>query len=188
MEMNLMKTSGSVYRYAIYLALAVAFLLLIPLVAMQYSDEVNWSLSDFIIAWFLLFGAGITYKLIARKIGNFTYRAAVGLTVGTALFLVWSNLAVGLIGSENNPANAMYLGVLSTLFIALIISRFKPNRMAFALFATAFAQVVVTVIAIAADLGSPENTPVQLFFINGFFITLWVGSGFLFWYTSRKQP
>jgi hypothetical protein len=40
-----------------------------------------------------------------------------GLAVGTALFLVWSNLAVGLIGSENNPANMMYLGVLAVFLL-----------------------------------------------------------------------
>jgi hypothetical protein len=185
---NIKTPPTSLYPFAVGLALVVAFLLLIPLIAMQLGDEVNWSLSDFVTAWFLLFGAGITYKLAAGRMVNIIYRAAVGIAVATALFLVWSNLAVGLIGSENNPANLMYLGVLAVLVIASIIARFKPYRMALALSATALAQIVVTVIAVIGDLGFPENTAVQLLFINGFFITLWVGSALLFLYTSRKYP
>jgi hypothetical protein len=178
------KTPAPLYIYTIGLAVGAAILLLIPLAAMQFGDEVKWSLFDFILAWVLLFGAGMTYKLIASKTVNLTYRAAVGITVATALFLVWSNLAVGLIGSENNPANAMYLGVLAVLFISVIIARFKPDGMAAALFLTALAQILVTIIAIIADLGYPENTPVQLLLINGFFITLWIGSALLFQFTA----
>lgn len=182
-----MKTPAPLYRYVTGLALVVAFLLLIPLVAMQFTDEVKWNLKDFVTAGFLLFGAGLTYRLVSGKTGSIIYRIAVGIGVATALFLVWSNLAVGLIGSEKNPANLMYLGVLATLFIASAIARFKPYGMALALSATAFAQIIVTIIAIITESGAPENTPVQLIMINGFFIFLWTASAFLFWLVSREN-
>lgn len=182
-----MKMPVTLSRYAIVLALVVAFLLLIPWVAMKYNTGVNWSPIDFAVAGILLFGAGLTYQLAARKIGNIVYKIAVGISVFTSLFLVWSNLAVGLIGNEKNNANLMYLGVLAIVIIAAFIARFKPYGMAIALYAAAVVQSLVTIIAIAAGLGSLENTPVQLILINGFFIALWVVSGLLFQYAARRN-
>ncbi len=89
-----LKTDKTAYRYAIGVALAAAFILLLPLLVMQITDEVVWDLADFAVAWTLLVGAGLTYKLVARKMGNIAYRAAVGVAVATALLLVWMNLAV----------------------------------------------------------------------------------------------
>jgi hypothetical protein len=75
----------------IRIALLTAFLLLIPLAAMQFSAEVTWNLFDFVVAGTLLFGSGLAYELIARKGGNTTYRSAVGVAVAAALLLVWIN-------------------------------------------------------------------------------------------------
>ena len=80
-------------------ALVTGLLLLVPLVAMQLTDEVRWNLADFVVAGALLFGAGATYHLLAARTDNLAYRAAVGVAVGVTLMLVWANLAVGLIGS-----------------------------------------------------------------------------------------
>jgi hypothetical protein len=182
-----LKAPASFSQYAIKLALVVAFLLLIPFVAMQLDNEVNWSPADYVLAFILLFGAGMAYRILIGKTGNILFRLAAGIAAATALFLIWSNLAVGLIGSENNPANLMYLGVLAVLFIAVIIARFNANGMAIALFSTAISQVIVTIIAVIAELGSPENTSVQLILINGFFITLWVISGLLFLFAEQSK-
>jgi hypothetical protein len=179
--------SRNILRAALIPALAASILILIPLIASRITDEVNWSVSDFITAWILLFSAGFTYKLVTINMRNMGYRIAAGITVATALFLVWSNLAVGLIGSENNPANLMYLGVLAALLIGSIIARFKSYGMVLALAATVLAQILVTVVAVIAGLGTPENTPLQLVFINGFFIALWVSSALLFWYSAKRS-
>ena len=183
-----LKTDKTAYRYAIGVALAAAFILLLPLLAMQITDEVVWDLADFAVAWTLLVGAGLTYKLVARKMGNIAYRAAVGVAVATALLLVWMNLAVGLIGNEDNPANLMYFGVLAIGIIGAIIAHFQPQGMARALFATALAQVLVAVIALIAGLGSPENGPLEIVALNGFFFALFVGSALLFQKAARARP
>ena len=183
-----LKTDKTAYRYAIGVALAAAFILLLPLLAMQITDEVVWDLADFAVAWTLLVGAGLTYKLVARKMGNIAYRAAVGAAVATALLLVWMNLAVGLIGNEDNPANLMYFGVLAIGIIGAIIAHFQPQGMARALFATALAQVLVAVIALIAGLGSPENGPLEIVALNGFFFALFVGSALLFQKAARARP
>lgn len=165
----------------IRIALATAFLLLLPLLAMQLTDEVVWDLADFAVAGTLLFGAGLTYELIARTTGNITYRAAVGVAVAAALILVWMNLAVGIIGSEDNLANLMYTGVLAVGIIGAIIARLQSQGMARALFATALAQALVAVIALIAGWGSTGPIwPQDILILTGFFVALWVGSALLF--------
>jgi hypothetical protein len=183
---NMMKNKN-----IIRIALATAFVLLIPLVAMQFSDEVNWSVFDFVVAGALLFGSGLAYELIARKGGNVAYRAAVGVAVAAALLLVWINLAVGIIGSENNPVNALYFLVVFIGIIGVGISRLRPRGMAWALFATALAQLLVPVIALLigkSQAGALQDPPgfVGVLALNAFFAMLFVVSGLLFRHASVK--
>ena len=79
--------------------LTVAFILSIPLIAMQFTSEVNWSLSDFIIMGVLLTGTGLTGELAYRKIQNPVSRILAIAAILLALFLIWAELAVGIFGS-----------------------------------------------------------------------------------------
>ena len=178
MRSNVLQKALMENKDIIGIMLAAAFILLLPLLAMQITEEVVWDLADFAVAWALLVGAGLTYKLATRKAGNIAYRAAVGVAVATALILVWMNLAVGLIGSEGNPANLMYGGVLAVGIIGAIIARFRPHGMALALFATALAQLLVGVIALIA--GMNFTLILNALIVNAFFAALWVGSALLF--------
>jgi hypothetical protein len=101
---------------------ATAFLLCVPLVAMQFTDDVKWGPFDFLAAGVLLAGTGFTYEFVASKGSNVAYRIAVGIALGAALLLVWINLAVGIIGDEDHPANLLYLGVLVVGFIGALIA------------------------------------------------------------------
>src|SRR5215207_8090655 len=78
-----------------------ALVLLLPLFAMQFTEEVAWDLADFAIFGAMLVGACGTYQLAARVTGNSAYRAAVGVALAAAFILVWMNLAVGIIGTED---------------------------------------------------------------------------------------
>ena len=155
-------------------ALVTAFILLIPLLAMQFTDEVIWDLADFAVAGVLLIGAGLMVQLVATRGGNTLYRAAVGIAMVAALLLIWMNLAVGLIGSEDNPPNLIYAVVLTVGFIGAVIGRLQPDGMARALVATALAQALATVIALVLD------TRAGVLFINAFFLMLFAGSALLF--------
>lgn len=165
----------------ILLAAIVASLLMIPLVAMQFIDDVDWSPSDFIFAGGILFGTGLTYLLVVRRYGNLTYRSAIGVALFGALSLVWVNGAVGLIGSENEPANLMYGGVLAVLVIGAINSRLQPRGMAITLFATAATQALIAVIALATGMQNlPESSVIEIIKVNAVWVFLFAVSGSLF--------
>ena len=182
-----MKTDTA-YRRATRVVLVAAFILLLPLVAMQVTDEMRWGLADFVVAGALLVGTGLLYELAARKVGNVVYRAAAGMALAAALLLIWLNLAVGLIGTEGDRANLMYVGVLAVGIMGAAIARFQPHGMARALFATALAQALVAVIALILELGFPESGPLEIVALNGFFVALFVGSAVLFRHAAREHP
>ncbi len=76
---------------------AIALLLLIPLIAMQLTDEVNWSVFDFIIAGVLLLGTGLVCELVLREVRNTYLRILLCTMLIVVLFLIWAELAVGLL-------------------------------------------------------------------------------------------
>ena len=172
--------TDSISRNIIITAIIASIILLIPLLAMQFTDEIVWSVFDFTAAWTLLFCAGLAYTLISRKMKNKSYRIAVAVAVITSLVIMWANLAVGIIGTEDNSANWMFVGVLGVGAIGTIISRFKPFGMSLTLFATALTHALVILIALIAKLGDQNNGPIEILIPNLFFIALWIGSAWLF--------
>ena len=79
--------------------LTVVFLLLIPFTAMQFTNEVNWSLFDFVIMGGLLLGTGILCELVLRNVKSIKNRIILITILLVALFLVWAELAVGIFGT-----------------------------------------------------------------------------------------
>ena len=79
--------------------LTVAFILLLPLMAMQFTDEVDWKLPDFVIMGVLLLGTGLMCELVLRKVKKIKYRVAICGLLLVALFLIWAELAVGIFGT-----------------------------------------------------------------------------------------
>jgi len=176
---------GSRWRIAVWGT--AAFLLLLPLVAMQFTGEVNWDETDFAVIAAMLVVACGTYELAARMTGNSAYRAAFGVAVAAAFTLVWMNLAVGIIGTEDNPANLMYGGVLAVGIIGTVIARFQPHGVAHALVATALAQALVAVIAVIAGMGYPASPPLEILGVTALFTVLWLISAWLFRKAAREQ-
>lgn len=188
-----MNTDNKLYQPIAYLALTTGLLLMIPLIAIQFSDEVAWTFSDFVIAGGLLFGTGFMYILVTRLLAtqmadNTVYRIAIGFALFAGLFLIWANGAVGIIGSENNPYNIVYFGVIAVGIIGAFIARFKPEGMTYTMFAMAVAQALVAAIALIGGFyQSPPSTVFHIIAVNGFFITLFVVSALLFRYTDHRN-
>ena len=180
--------NNTLFKSAVRVALATAFILLLPFLAMQFTAEVVWDLADFVVAGGLLFGAGMTFQLLARRAtGNTAYRAATGIAVVAALVLVWVNLAVGIIGSEDNLANLMYFGVLAVGVGGAIVARFQPRGMALAILAMALVQSLITAIALIPGLRYLGGKPPEILLMNGVFIVLFAGSAWLFWRSAQLR-
>lgn len=176
---------GSRVRVAAWSLAALA--LLVPAVAMVFTDEVAWSLFDFVAMGALFAAVGGAMELTVRMTGSAAYRAAVGVALAGALLLIWLNGAVGIIGSENNDANLMYFGVLAVAALGAMAVRLQARPMTFVLIATAVAQILVAAIAIAGDWAPAGDGTKDLVMITGFFGLLWLASAALFREAARGQ-
>jgi hypothetical protein len=167
-----------------YIFLCVACVLLIPLIAMQFTDEVNWTVSDFIFAAVLLLGTSLGIELAVRKAKNSAYKVAASIALIASLLLIWINGAVGIIGSENNSANLMYIGGILVGIIGSLIVFFRAAGMAKVMSLVAAIQALVPILAIF--IFRPQfdfsETPgvLGVFMISWFFAALYASSAKLF--------
>jgi len=167
-------------RWSLAIWGTAALLLLLPAVAMQFTSEVNWTASDFIFMGVMLSAACGAYELLARLTPSTSYRAAVGIAIATAFLTVWVNVAVGMLGSEDNPANLLFGVVLAVGFIGALIARFRPQGMARAMAATALAQGAMTLYALVGGYA-------EVVLHVGVFIIPWVLSAQLFRKATRDH-
>lgn len=85
-------------RLRIILAIA-AILLTIPFIAMQFTNEVNWSIADFALMGVMLFGTGALIELSLRMVKTTRNRLIVCAVLAILFLLTWAELAVGIFGS-----------------------------------------------------------------------------------------
>ena len=171
-------------QHITYVTLGTIFLLFIPLIAMQFSQEVAWTPADFLIAGTLLFITGSSYVMITQSTKHLAYKVAIGLTLFSILLLIWSNLAVGIIGAENNPINLWYFGVVSIGISGMLLSRFKPTGLAYTLFTMITGIAVITFTVLLR--GIQTESLFEILEINLLFIILFGLAGFLFLYTAKN--
>lgn len=148
----------------------------------------DWTFFDFAIFGAMLTGVGAAYAFLRRRANNSAYRFAAATALSAAFLLIWMNGAVGLIGSEANPANLMYFGVLAVALAGALLARFKPAGMARAMYFTALAQASVAAIAIIGGFG-PDSPkwPMDILVLTTFFAVLWLIAGRLFRSAARRH-
>ena len=76
----------------------IGLLLLVPLIAMRFTTEVNWTLGDFIIGGLLLLSTGLSCELAIRSLKKIEHRIAVCAAILAAFILIWGELATGFFG------------------------------------------------------------------------------------------
>jgi hypothetical protein len=168
-------------------ALVPLFILMIPLVAMQFTAEVKWTLSDFVAMWFVLTVPTFLFRLLfTRKWASLPYRLGAGLALLAGFLMTWVNLAVQIIGHDN-PANVLYLGVALFGLAGVGFSRFHPAGLARAAFATAAAVFLVPVIGYLAWPGDFSPGVLRVFVLNGGFVAMFVFSGLLFRHAAEQS-
>ena len=83
----------------IIILLTAIVLLLIPFIAMQVTEEVDWEIGDFLVMGVLLIGTGLVCELVIRKVKSVKNRIIICGILLFAFFLIWAELAVGIFGS-----------------------------------------------------------------------------------------
>ena len=86
-------------RHLLHVLLGTAAILLVPLVAMQFTSEVNWTGGDFIVAAVLLAGTGLLFELARSKLRTRKTRLLATAVIALGFLFVWTELAVGIVGS-----------------------------------------------------------------------------------------
>lgn len=156
-----------------------AALLLLPLIAMQFTAEVVWTGSDFVVAGIIIGGIGLAFEFMVRRGGSAAYRLGAAAALAAAFLLIWINLAVGIIGDEDNPLNLVYAVVLLMALAGAIGAGFEARGMARAMAAAATAQGLITLFVALSGRDDPPGM-VGLIFLNGFFVALFALSAALF--------
>ncbi len=90
------KTNDLVFQHSIFIWIAIATvaILLVPFAAMQFTNEVSWSLMDFVVMGALLFGMASLFVLAARKTSRRS-RVLLGMVFLAVFVYIWAELAVG---------------------------------------------------------------------------------------------
>lgn len=126
---------------------AAALLLLLPAMAMRFTDAVAWGPGDFLLAGALVGGVGLGFELAVKRSGNRAYRAGAALALATGFALVWANAAVGIVGSEDEAVNGLFYGVAAVGLAGAALAQFRARGMAWAMLVTAVAHLIAVEIA-----------------------------------------
>ena len=169
---------GSLWRIAGWGA--AAGLILLPLVAMQFTNEVNWNAADFIAAAVMLGSVGLGLELAVRR-GNRAYTIAAALALLVSFLSFWFSGAVGIIGNENEDSNLLFVGVIAIALAGAVIALFRPAGMAVVMVVVAIAQAGVPVIAtIIGDSKMAAIWAPEVIILTLVFTAMWLASARLF--------
>ena len=164
-------------------------LLILPFVAMQFTGEVNWSPADFLFAALMFGTVGLLLELAVRASPDWSYRGGIALAVLAGFVLIWSNLAVGILGNEENDANLLFFLVPIVAIAGSALARFRAGGMAATMVCAGLVLLAVPVVAYTLRIGDAATLtrfdyPVFL----GLFAAMWFGSAGLLRRAGRSQP
>lgn len=169
---------GNIWRIAGWGA--AAGLILLPLVAMQFTNEVNWNAADFIAAIVMLGSVGLGLEVAARR-GNRAYTIAAALALLASFLSFWFSGAVGIIGNEGEISNLLFVGVIAITLAGSVIALFRPAGMAVAMVVAAVAQAAVPVVAsIIGDSKMAAIWAPEVIILTLVFTAMWLASARLF--------
>lgn len=168
-----MNSDNKLFKHLTGVSLGTLIILLIPLIAMQFTDEVVWTLGDFVFAGILLFGTGTALILATAKFQSLTYKMGIIIGVISIFLLVWVNGAVGIVGHEGEPINVLYFIIPAVGLVGSFLCRLNSQGMFYTLSIMALIPMIIAVIAILGYMQEPpHNTAMQILSINAFFTIL----------------
>ncbi|HYZ84820.1 MAG TPA: hypothetical protein VE621_10470 [Bryobacteraceae bacterium] len=133
-------------------ALVSLGLLMAPLVASRVVNDWNWPAGAFVRVYLLFFVTGMLYAAIAKKMGDWAYKAGVGVALVAGFALGWSTMVQT--ADSGHPERLWYLSVLVVGFIGACLARLKAPGLAVTLFAMA---AVLALISVVLPSGAPSD-------------------------------
>ena len=118
-----------------------------------------------------------------------SYRWGAALAVLAGFLQAWANLAVGIVGSEDNPQNQGFFGVVVAAAALAWAVRFTPAGMARAMVATAGIQAILGLMVATAPITAKVEPmgPMGVVAVSAFFIALWLISAALFYRSAKAS-
>jgi hypothetical protein len=159
----------------------IAAAMAVPVAAMRLASPEPADPGDFLFLAILVLGAGSAVELAARIRPARAYAAGLGLGLAAILGQAWINLAVGVIGSEDNPANLVYAAVIGVALTGALVARLRPAGMARAMVVAAIGQALAFVAVLIG--GGGFTGPITIFFC-----VIWLAAAWLFQRAARFQP
>ena len=144
-----------------------------PVALLRLAEGTPWDSEDFGFLAVMLGLLAIAWEVALRISGAAAYAVATALTLLLLLATFWVNLAVGIVGSEDNPVNLVFFAVPAVAIIAICWARWRAARMAWAMVVAAAAQLLVFVALLIS--GNGFTGPITIFFA-----ALWLIAGLLF--------
>lgn len=145
---------------------------LLGLLALPLVFGAPWTGSDFVFAAVLLAMLGAGIELGLNLSTNWSYRLGAIAAALTGFVIVWSNMAVGIVGEPENPLNLLFVGVLAVAIGGALVARFRAKGLRNAMAAAALATVI-------AGIASMQAEP-SILLISAMFVTGWVAAALLF--------
>ena len=165
-------------RTVLRVALAALGLLMVPLIASRLVEGWNWGPGAFVFTYVMFFGTGMAYALIARKVGAWAYKAAVGIALVAGFVLGWSTMVH--MSETENPVNLVYFGVLAVGAAGAALARLEARGMSLALFAMAASLAAAWVVTQVIFPDTPAGPVWNIGVMHGGFILVFAACGLLF--------
>ena len=163
---------GTMVRNVAVGALAVW---MIPVVAAQFVPDWHWGVGGFAMAYLVFFTAGMVFAVIARRMGEWTYKAGVGVAVFAGLGLAWSNMVQT--ADSGHPENLWFFSVLVVGLIGAAVARLRAPGLAWTLFTMA---AVMAGISVVLPSWAPPEMARRVAIGHAGLVVVFTASGLLF--------
>jgi hypothetical protein len=124
---------------------------------------------------------------MAGKPGHIHYRIGIAVALAASFLEIWINLAVGIVGSEDNPVNQGFYLVVATAAACAFTARLRVDLMARAMLAVAGVQALLAAAIATAPATARIDpmAPLGVLALSGGFAALWLAAAALFHRSAR---